>query len=86
MPEFNIDKLIDKPLNELTEEEAEFVIDWKVKRQMKEMEFQQHIQAIQNALNENLELHKKQTEHAQNTLDALVNNALDYYDKVSNNG
>ena len=57
--EYDIDKLIDKPFNELTEDEAEFVINWKVKRALDEKEYQDKIEVLNNETRNQIEIQQK---------------------------
>ncbi|MBQ8427059.1 MAG: hypothetical protein IJX16_04805 [Clostridia bacterium] len=83
---FDIDKLIDKPFNELTEDEAEFVINWKVERATEEKEYQERLEILNNETREQIKLQRESAKEVQDILDTLVYNALEYYDRVNNHG
>lgn len=81
---YNIDELINRPLNTLSESEAEFVIEWKINAKVKEREY---IEAIEQKITETknqTEILKKCAKETQDVLDTLVYNALEFYDKVNN--
>ena len=68
---FDIDKLIDKPFNELTEDEAEY---------------QERLEILNNETREQIKLQRESAKEVQDILDTLVYNALEYYDRVNNHG
>lgn len=52
----DINKLIDKPYSEMTEEEIEAVIEWKAQVKARNEQFQQTLQAIKDAQAEQLKV------------------------------
>ena len=45
----DINKLLDKPYSEMTEEEIEAVVEWKAQVKARDKQFQQTLQAIKDA-------------------------------------
>ena len=75
-----IDDLIDKPFNELTEEEAEVVIEWKAKKQFEQFKHEAQFEAMQQMVLDSAKEHKKQTEEAAATMEELKQRALAFYE------
>lgn len=79
MAEFDINKLIDKPMNELTEDEATFVVEWQAKKQFEAYlhskaceELREQIQAVAN-------VYKTNADEIKETIDELRDRALAFY-------
>ena len=76
-----IDDLIDKPLNELTEEEAQIVIEWKANKQFKKMQTDENSKRVTEEMKQRIEAYKEEAEAAKETLDELKERALAFYEQ-----
>ena len=79
-PEFNIDELIDRPLNELTEAEAEFVLNWKLEQKLKGEEYKRKYEQIQEELRITAEAEHQKAQAAIENLNELKAQALAFYE------
>ncbi len=77
--ELDINKLIDKPLNELTPEEAEFVIEWKAERKLKEKQYQEAYALLKKDFEEKAAIEKALADEAHANLLELKEAALAFY-------
>lgn len=76
----SIDDLIDKPLNELTEEEAQIVIEWKAQSAFNDYKVSEsHKEAIR-MMEEQTKIEQKKLEASLETLDTLKERALAFYE------
>ena len=75
----DINKLIDKPLNELTEEEAEFVIEWQAAKQFEEYRHSEANRLLKEQLEAVSNNYKEQSEQSKAILDTLSEAALNFY-------
>lgn len=82
---FDINKLIDKPLNELTEEEAEFVIEFKAAIKARDEAYVQRQTELREHMQELAAIHGEMAAKAEAQLEALTAHAIDAY-KVASNG
>ena len=76
-----IDDLIDKPLNELTEEEAQILIEWKAAKQFKQMQTEENSKRVTEEMQQRIEAYKEEAIAAKETLDELKERALAFYDQ-----
>ena len=76
-----IDDLIDKPLNELTEEEAQIVIEWQAQARFKEYQKSEQHKELINSNNRIADIEKEKAQAALDTLDELKARALAFYNE-----
>ena len=74
-----IDDLIDKPLNELTEEEAQIVIEWKAAQQFNEYKFSEQARILQEQTSQIAASYEQLAESSKETLTELRGRALAFY-------
>lgn len=75
----DINKLIDKPLNELTEEEAEFVIEWKAKKQFEQAQFEERNRIIREEAQARADAYGAEAQANIELLEELRDRALAFY-------
>lgn len=75
-----IDDLIDKPLNELTEEEAEIVIEWKAAERLMELKAEEDYQEAQRVNQAKCDAFFQEAEAAKSVLSELKERALRFYE------
>lgn len=81
----DINKLIDKPLNELTEEEAAFVIDYKAAIKARDDAYMQRQAELREHMQALAAIHGQMAAKAEAQLEALTAHAIEAY-KVASNG
>lgn len=81
----DINKLIDKPLNELTEEEAAFVIDYKAAIKARDDAYMQRQAELREHMQALAAIHGEMAAKAEAQLEALTAHAIEAY-KVASNG
>ena len=77
--EFNINELIDKPLNELTEDEAAFVVEWQAQKRFEEYRHSQACEELREQIQAVSNVYKTNADEIKTTLDELRNRALTFY-------
>ena len=76
-----IDDLIDKPLNELTEEEAQIVIEWQAQKAFEKMKASEEHQLLVNEMQARASAYSEEAQAALDTLDELKERALAFYEQ-----
>lgn len=77
--EFNINELIDKPLNELTEEEAAFVVEWQAQKRFEAYRHSQACEELREQIQTVANVYKTNADEIQATLNELRDRALAFY-------
>ena len=72
----NINKLIDKPYSEMTEEEIAFVVDWKASIKARDKAHAERLQAIKDASDKLIAQQQEQVQAAHDAQDALLQVSL----------
>lgn len=80
----DINKLIDKPLNELTEEEAEFVIEFKAAVKARDEAYVQRQTELREHMQAMAAIHGEMAAKAEAQLQELTAHAIDAYKAASN--
>lgn len=73
---YNINDLADKPYSEMTDDEIEFVIEYRATEKANHETAMAEVQAVQDHLDEVAEIHKQAANENLATLNKLVANAL----------
>ena len=73
----DINKLIDKPYSEMTEEEIEAVIEWKAQVKARNEQFQQTLQAIKDSQQAQLKVMQETAERDAARQDALLQASIE---------
>lgn len=77
--EFNINELIDKPLNELTEDEAAFVVEWQAGKRFEAYRHSQACEELREQIQGVADVYKTNADTIKETLDELRQRALAFY-------
>lgn len=75
-----IDDIIDLPYSELTNEEIDMLVQYKADKQTRDNLHSQQIQAIENALQENIAANQAIADYAKQRLDELTSHAIQRYE------
>ena len=73
----DINKLIDKPYSEMTEEEIEAVVEWKAQVKARNEQFQQTLQAIKDSQQAQLKVMQETAERDAARQDALLQASIE---------
>lgn len=81
--ERDINKLLDLPYSEMTEEEIERVIEFKAEVKARDAQFEQTLEAIKGASDAQLKVMQEQAEKDAERQDALLQASIERMQKVS---
>lgn len=79
----DIDTLLDLDYSEMTTEEIEIVIEYKVGQRVKSEEFRVFEEATKKNIENRREIYEQEAAHSRNLLDTLTANALNAYENAS---
>lgn len=77
--EFNINELIEKPLNELTEDEAAFVIEWQAQKRFEAYRHSQACEELREQIQTVSNVYKTNADKIQVAINELRDRALAFY-------
>lgn len=75
--QLDINKLIDRPYSEMTDEEIEFVIDWKAQIRARDSQFEATLQAIKDGQDAQLKAMQEQAERDAKRQDDLLQASIE---------
>lgn len=79
----DINKLLDKPYSEMTEEEINAVVEWKAQVKARDKQFQQTLQAIKDAQAEQLKVMKETAERDAARQDAFLQASIERLNRAN---
>lgn len=79
----DINKLIDKPYSEMTEEEIEAVIEWKAQVKARNEQFQQTLQAIKDSQQAQLKVMQETAERDAARQDAFLQASIERLNRAN---
>ena len=79
----DINKLLDKPYSEMTEEEIEAVVEWKAQVKARDKQFQQTLQAIKDAQAEQLKVMQETAERDAVRQDAFLQASIERLNRAN---
>ena len=79
----DINKLIDKPYSEMTEEEIDAVVEWKAQVKARNEQFQQTLQAIKDAQAEQLMVMQETAERDAARQDAFLQASIERLNRAN---
>ena len=79
----DINKLINKPYSEMTEEEINAVIEWKAQVKARDKQFQQTLQAIKDAQAEQLKVMQETAERDAARQDAFLQASIERLNRAN---
>ena len=79
-----VEKILGLPYSELTDEEIQSVIDFKVNEGIREQEYRDKLEIAQKEADERIEILKDKAEYDKNLLNRLTAHAIDRYEDASN--
>lgn len=79
-----VEKILGLPYSELTDEEIQSVIDFKVNEGIQTQEYKDKLEIAQQESNERLEILKNKAEYDKDLLNRLTAHAIDRFEGASN--
>ena len=79
----DINKLIDKPYSEMTEEEINAVVEWKAQVKARDKQFQQTLQAIKDAQAKQLKVMQETAERDAARQDAFLQASIERLNRAN---
>lgn len=77
-----IDDIIDKPMNELTEDELELIIEWKAQLKFQDMQAEAQRQQLQNEIDTRIAIEQEKAQSAIDQLAEYKAYALNFYEST----
>ena len=79
----DINKLLDKPYSEMTEEEIETVVEWKAQVKARDKQFQQTLQAIKDSQQAQLKVMQETAERDAARQDAFLQASIERLNRAN---
>ena len=79
----DINKLLDKPYSEMTEEEIEAVVEWKAQVKARDKQFQQTLQAIKDSQQAQLKVMQETAERDTARQDAFLQASIERLNRAN---